>query len=98
MTYYKSVIDGFITAIVKYHDGHWTVETIMDGLELTEIQKPEYDILYGVMQRKPYAEIGSSYRLHADTLEWELVELLPESEPELSAEEVLDILLGGDGE
>lgn len=57
----------------------------------------EYNEILQKIQNKPTDPDGYQYRLRADTLEWELVEL-PESEPqneELTDSEALDIILGG---
>lgn len=48
-----------------------------------------------IFAEKPVAPDGYDYMLRADTLEWELVELPPMPEPEPTAEELLDIILGG---
>ncbi len=47
------------------------------------------------MGLNPSVILPYTYKLRADTLEWELVELPPEPEPELTSEEALDIILGG---
>lgn len=59
-----------------------------------------YDELMGKIHTIPEAPEGFCYRLRADTLAWELVELPdePPVEDEPTAEEIVDILLGGDGE
>lgn len=53
------------------------------------------DAIEQTLRRQPTAPDGYIYKLRADTLEWELVELPPVEEPELTADEVLDIILGG---
>lgn len=99
MNYYKSVIDGYISAIVSFdtENHRCAVESIEDGLNLSEIDEAEYNGLLSVLSEKPF-ESGYRARLRADTLEWELVELPPMPEPEPTAEELLDIILGGAGE
>ena len=50
------------------------------------------------MLNRPTPPDGYDYRLRADTLEWELVELPPAPDPmeqEIPAEEALSIILGG---
>lgn len=62
-----------------------------------QITETEYNEILSVIQTAPVAPEGYAYMLRADNLEWELVEL-PEPEPqdeELSADEALDIILGG---
>lgn len=63
----------------------------------TEITETEYNEIMAIIQNHPTAE-GKGYRLKAD-LTWEEYDLPPEPEPsdedEISAEEALDILLGG---
>lgn len=56
---------------------------------------PEYDTILQKIQNKPTNPDGHLYKLRADTLEWELVELPPEPDPELTDEELVEILLGG---
>lgn len=50
------------------------------------------------MLNRPTPPDGYDYRLKADTLEWELVELPPAPDPaeqEISAEEAMSIITGG---
>ena len=63
------------------------------------ITEEEYYILLNLLQTRPTnAPDGFCYKLRADTLEWELVELPPAPEPEPSEDvddsEALDIILG----
>lgn len=97
MKYYKSIIGGYATAIAKREGTHWSVINISDGLELSEIDEAEYNAVLAVVNAKPFAEAGYIYMLRASDLEWELVELPPMPEPDLTPEEALEILLGGDG-
>lgn len=64
----------------------------------TEITETEYNEIMAIIQNHPTAE-GKGYRLKAD-LTWEEYDLPPEPEPsdedEISAEEALDIILGGE--
>ncbi len=68
------------------------------GIAGEEITEEEYNIILASIESAPKAPSGYEYRLRASDLEWELVELPPEPEPELDPEEALSILLGGDGE
>ena len=65
----------------------------------TEITEAEYNEIMAIIQNHPTAE-DKGYRLKAD-LTWEEYDLPPEPEPsdedEISAEEALDIILGGEG-
>ena len=64
------------------------------GTEITEV---EYNEIMAIIQSCPNVD-GKGYRLKAD-LTWEEYDLPPEpeqsDEDEISAEEALDILLGG---
>lgn len=58
-----------------------------------------YEVLIQKIKNAPTAQDGYMYRLRADTLEWELVELppMPEPEDEPTVEdkaEAYDILMG----
>lgn len=83
-----------MTRYYKTIDGRYLVG-IGRNCGSAEISVEEYQTLSNLVAEKPAAPSGYTYMLVADTLEWELVELPPESEPELTAEEALDILLGG---
>lgn len=63
-----------------------------NGEEITETQ---YSEILSMLRNRPTAPDGFAYRLTAE-LEWELYELPPVEEPELSADEALDIILGGE--
>ena len=64
----------------------------------TAVSEETYNLISERISEKPAAPDGFAYKLRADTLEWELVELPPMPEPELTDEEVLEILLGGAAE
>lgn len=81
MRHYKILQDGYILSIGKGAGGE----------ELTE---SEYTQILDSIRNKPAAPDGYGYRLTAD-LTWELYELSGEGDPELTAEETLDIILGG---
>lgn len=66
--------------------------------ETAGITETEYNTISALIRNKPADPAGYAYKLHADTLEWELVELPPEPEDEPTIEdkaEAFDILLGG---
>ena len=81
MRYFKTIIDGYITCI----------STGCGGAEITA---EEYSTILEVIKSAPTAPDGYGYRLKAD-LTWELYEL-PVVEEELTAEEALAIILGGE--
>ena len=58
---YKIVIDGYIVALSN-----------ANGTEMTEA---EYNAIMQKIQNKPSDPDGYQYRLRADNLEWEMVEL-----------------------
>ncbi len=82
MMYFKVTENGYIL----------TIGTRIAGEEITEA---EYNEVLSALLSAPSALSGYVYRLRADTLEWELVELPPEPDPELTDEELVEILLGG---
>ena len=97
MKFYKSVIKDYITAIATHETNHWAIVNIGDGLSLVEVSESEYAALAEVVHNKPFAASGYTYKLRADTLEWDLVELPPAPESEPTAEdkaEAYDILMG----
>lgn len=67
--YYKIIENGYIIAVTT-------------GAGQTPISKAEYDELLTIFRSKPTAPERYDYMLRADTLEWELVELPPEPEPD----------------
>lgn len=58
------------------------------------ISQQEYKRVKAIVNQKPVPPEGYGYRLSAD-LTWELYELPQEADPELTAEEALDIIVGG---
>lgn len=60
-----------------------------------EAKDGNYAEIIARIAEKPKDPDGYTYKLRADTLEWELVENPPEPEPELDDAETLSILLGG---
>lgn len=59
------------------------------------VSEAEANEVKGLFLAKPNAEEGYEYRLRADDMTWELVELPPQPEPDPDPEEALSILLGG---
>lgn len=60
-----------------------------------EITESEYNSILETIRNRPAAPDGYTYRL-TESLEWELYELPEEdADPELTADEALDIILGG---
>ena len=84
MRYYKIISDNYILAIGT-------------GCGNDEISEQEYNEIMSVIRSCPNEE-GKGYRLKTD-LTWEKYDLPPGPEPsdedEISADEALDILLGG---
>ena len=73
---------------------------VIDGYIIaTETTDAQYDAIIEKIHDMPDAPEGSMYRLRADTLEWELVELPPAPPPspddELSDTEALSLITGG---
>ena len=58
------------------------------------ISKQEYDRVKAIVNQKPVPPEGYGYRLSAD-LTWELYDLPEDNDPELTAEEAIDIIVGG---
>ena len=81
MKYKKIVSNGYISAVGKF----WNGEVITEE---------EYNIISSAFVERPEAPEGYRYKLCAGNLEWELVEL-PPAPQDLSADELLSILLGG---
>lgn len=84
MRYFKIEKDGYVLAVGIGKSGE-------------EITAEEYGSILDAIRNHPVSPEGYCYRL-TDVLEWELCELpvVVENDPELSAEEALDIILGGD--
>lgn len=83
MRYYKNCEDSFIVSVGT-------------GPGYTEVTLSEYNTLMGIIQSRPSSEPGFDYKLKED-FTWELVEapVVDTSNEEISAEEALDIILGG---
>ena len=87
--FYKQIENGYIVGIGTNGPDN-----------MPAVTEEEYGELLSVIRDAPTAPDGYTYMLTADTLTWELVELPPAPpEPEeLTADEALDILLGGEVE
>lgn len=81
---------------VQYNDSG-NIQAIGTSIGGTEITESEYNEIMSLIQNRPQAD-GKGYRLKAD-LTWEEYDLPPEPEPsdedELSNDEALNIILGG---
>lgn len=84
MRYYKQAENGYILSIGT-------------GAGEEEITQDEYENILSVIRSCPTAEVGYGYKLRTD-LTWELVEVpvIPEDEQEITDEEALNIILGGE--
>ena len=62
----------------------------------TEITEPEYNTILSIIHDKPTPPEGYDYHLSTDLI-WQLYQLaaLGDTDPELTGEEALDIILGG---
>lgn len=79
-----------------YKQGSTYVARIMEIVDAEAISQQEYERVKAIVNQKPTPPEGYGYRLTVG-LTWELYELPEEADPELTAEEALDIILGGDG-
>ena len=59
-----------------------------------EITEERYNEIFAIVENKPIPREGYDYRLK-DDLTWEEYKLDPLPEPELTTEEIVDIILGG---
>lgn len=74
--YNKMVIDSCIVAVGV-------------GIAGEKITEPEYNTIMQKIQSKPADPEGYQYKLRADTLEWELVDLPPVEPEPMTDEEAL---------
>lgn len=81
MRYIKIVDNGYILGIGTGNSGN-------------EITEDEYNEILSVIRNKPQDTETVGYRLKTD-LTWESYEKEPQPEPDLSAEEIVDIIFGG---
>lgn len=90
-SYFKVIVDGFIVGL--------STSGTAGEKAMTE---DEFDSMMDRIHSAPHAPDGYEYRLRADSLEWELVELPPVPEPEPSDDEALtryaNELTGGNAE
>lgn len=80
--YWKQIINGYVTAIGT-------------GKGNEEITETQYNEILSMLRNIPTAPDGFAHRLTKE-LEWELYELPPMEEAELTADEALEIILGGE--
>ena len=80
MRHYKLVNNGYILAVGT-------------GLGGEEISEEYFNKVLNVIKQKPARTATTDFRLKED-LTWEEYEAPPEPEPEPTAEEILDIVLG----
>lgn len=71
---YKNIEDGYI----------WGICPTVGDIEITE---SEYNTILSIIHNRPTPSIGFDYKLKADTLEWELVELPKPSDTDTDATE-----------
>ena len=65
------------------------VDSISTGFGESEITESEYNAIMQKIRIRPTAPDGYDYKLRADTLEWELVELPPVEPEPLTDEDAL---------
>lgn len=82
---YCMIIEGYIVGIAESKT----------EMPLEPISQEQRDAIMSKIQSAPKAPSGYEYRLRASDLEWGLVELPPIPDPELTDEELVEILLGG---
>ena len=78
----KMTADGYIVAVGT-------------GIAGEQISEAEYETILSAINNTPTAPDGYAYHLRATDLEWVLVELPPDPDPEVDDSEALEILLGG---
>lgn len=76
MKFFKNIVDGYIFGIST-------------KIGQTEISKEDYDAIKSIITNRPAPADGFDYKLRADTLEWELVELPPIEPEPLTDDEAL---------
>lgn len=86
MVYVKYCESAYIVGVGRLNTDCQTGEIITER---------EYEYLREILLARPSAPDGFAYRLTKE-LEWELQELPCVEEEELTAEEALDIILGGE--
>lgn len=84
-----------MTDFYKIVDNGYIVGFGTNGSDsVISVAEDEYDALVSMFAERPTAPSGYAYLLQDDPLEWVLVELPPEPEPDIDDAEALDILLG----
>lgn len=73
----------------KNIDGEY-IDYISTGYGRTEISEQEYNAILDIIRNAPASQEGYAYKLRADTLEWELMELPPEPQPSEDPAEIED--------
>ena len=71
--YNKTIIDGYISFVGTGEMGE-------------QINESEYNELMSIIHNRPIPQSGYDYKLKADTLTWELVELPPIEDDEEATE------------
>lgn len=77
-----------------YKRGNTYIATATQEPSETEVTKEEYDAIRKIIADCPTAPDGFGYRLNTD-MTWELYKLPSNEDAELTADEALDIILGG---
>lgn len=72
--YFKNVDSGYVVSVST-------------GSGAEKISGEEYAAIVNAIENRPIPLSGFDYKLRADTLEWELVELPPMPEPEPTVED-----------
>lgn len=84
-----------MTAYYKVVEGGFVVGFGTNGGDgVTAIAEAEYVELQTVFADRPTAPEGYAYMIQDDPREWVMVEL-PHEDPDLTADEAMEILLGG---
>lgn len=81
----------------EFLDGNY-ITAIGTGFGEHEITSERYYAIEEIIKNIPEAPSGYLYMLRSDNLEWELVELPPDPDPELDNAEAFDIIFGGGAE
>lgn len=82
MNYCLIISDGYINGFCQSEDA-----------VLNPISEEEFNRIKSIHSERPTAQDGYTYKLKADTLEWELVELPPvETDDEATESDYIDAL------
>ncbi len=71
------------------------VDAVGEGPIGKEISKDRHDAILGKIHARPTPPDGFDYKLRASDLEWVLVEVPADPDPDIDGAEALEILLGG---